>query len=169
MSSALLQLIPVSLVLFLLQGLAAIPWVIVLTKYSFRQEMSFFLKKVVGGTVAAGLVFVFILQSNSDPGIVGGVRREVGRGQPSDESGGTVEDDVVCALGCHAGHRSRLDQPVAEGAALPAFAHRRPLLGSLHQRHTESLRVDRALQAASALGPRSWSSSARRAWDGATQ
>jgi ABC-type transport system involved in multi-copper enzyme maturation permease subunit len=69
MSSAFLQLVPFALVLFLLQGLAAIPWLMVVTRRSFAKNGPFYLK-VVGGVTLGGLLFAFILQSNSDPGIV---------------------------------------------------------------------------------------------------
>jgi len=66
MSSAILQLIFFSLGLFLLQGLATIPWLMVVTKQSFAKNVPFF-AKVVGGVTIGGLLFAFILQSNSDP------------------------------------------------------------------------------------------------------
>ncbi len=69
MSSALLQLVPFCLLLFLIQGLAAIPWVMVLTRYSFQRERNFFLK-MAGGVGLGGVLFAFILQSNRDPEIV---------------------------------------------------------------------------------------------------
>jgi ABC-type transport system involved in multi-copper enzyme maturation permease subunit len=69
MSFAFLQLLPLAIVLFLLQGLAAIPWLAMLTRSSPRRDFSFF-AKVVGGTALAGLPFAFLLESNSDPSIV---------------------------------------------------------------------------------------------------
>ena len=69
MSSALFQLLPLAFALFLVQGLAAIPWVIVLTRYSLRREISFFMK-MVGAVGLTGLVFAFIVHANSDSGIV---------------------------------------------------------------------------------------------------
>ena len=48
MSPAFLQYLPIGFALFLLQGLAAIPWIMLLTRYSLRREMAFFVK-VVGG------------------------------------------------------------------------------------------------------------------------
>lgn len=70
MSSAFLQLLPLSFGLFLVQGLAAIPWIMLVTRYALRTERKFY-AKMVGGVGAAGLFFAFILQTNSDPGIVG--------------------------------------------------------------------------------------------------
>jgi ABC-type transport system involved in multi-copper enzyme maturation permease subunit len=70
MSSALLQLLPICLVLFLVQALAAIPWIMLVTGYDPRKEIAYY-GKIVGGVAAAGLVFAFILQSSSDAGILG--------------------------------------------------------------------------------------------------
>lgn len=69
MSSSILQLIPFCLFLFFLQGLAAIPWLRVLTLYPIRREYLFY-GKVVGGVTLCGVFFVFLLQSNNDPGLV---------------------------------------------------------------------------------------------------
>jgi hypothetical protein len=69
MSEALLQLIPLSLGLFLLQGLASVPWMIVLTGHSVRHNLGFY-GKVVGGVTAGGLLFAFLVQNNSDPVLV---------------------------------------------------------------------------------------------------
>jgi ABC-type transport system involved in multi-copper enzyme maturation permease subunit len=70
MSSAFLQLLPLCLLLFLVQGLAAIPWVVALSQLSFRRDAKF-LAKLVGGVTAGGLAFAFVLNANSDPGMVG--------------------------------------------------------------------------------------------------
>jgi ABC-type transport system involved in multi-copper enzyme maturation permease subunit len=69
MSSALLQYLPIGFALFVLQGLAAIPWIMLLTRYSLRRELAFFVK-VVGATGIVGMLFAFILEANSDPSIV---------------------------------------------------------------------------------------------------
>jgi ABC-type transport system involved in multi-copper enzyme maturation permease subunit len=69
MSSAFIQLAPLAVLLFVVQGLAAIPWIMLVTGYSVRRELAFY-AKLVGGIGAGGLVFAFILQSTSDPGIV---------------------------------------------------------------------------------------------------
>jgi ABC-type transport system involved in multi-copper enzyme maturation permease subunit len=70
MSSGFLQLLPLGFTLFLLQGLAAIPWIVLLTRYTLRQELSFFMK-MLGGTGVGGLLFAFLLVSNTDPAVVG--------------------------------------------------------------------------------------------------
>ena len=70
MSAAFLQLIPFCLGLFLLQGLAVIPWLFALSRSTFREQLPFY-GKVVGIVTGCGLIFAFLLQSNSDPGIVG--------------------------------------------------------------------------------------------------
>jgi hypothetical protein len=69
MSAAFVELVPFCLVLFLLQGLAALPWMVAMSRQTFRQQQAF-LWKVVGGITAGGVLFAFILQSSSDPGIV---------------------------------------------------------------------------------------------------
>src|ERR1051325_9391168 len=71
MSGGLLQLAFFCLGLFLIQGLAAIPWLLALSRFSFREEIPFYAKVVVGVT-ACGFVYAFLLNSNSDPGVVGG-------------------------------------------------------------------------------------------------
>ena len=69
MTSAFLQLLPFCLVLFLVQGLATLPWLFALSRQSFRGQLPFY-GKVVGGVTACGLLYAFLLESNSDPGIV---------------------------------------------------------------------------------------------------
>lgn len=69
MTSAFLHLLPLGFLLFIVQGLAAIPWVMLITRYSLQKERTFYLK-VLGGAGLGGVVFVFILRSNSDPAIV---------------------------------------------------------------------------------------------------
>src|ERR1043165_1926959 len=69
MSAALVQLIPFCLFLFLLQGLAAIPWIMVFSQHSLRQNLSFY-GKVVGIVTACGLLFAFVLESYSEPSVV---------------------------------------------------------------------------------------------------
>src|ERR1700722_18141227 len=69
MSPALLQLFPFCVVLFLLQGLATVPWLMALSQRPFRQQLPF-LTKVVGGVAAGGLLFAGVLQANSDPAVV---------------------------------------------------------------------------------------------------
>ncbi len=64
-----IQLIPLCVLLFLLQGLAALPWLRALSYESFLTRISFY-GKVVGVTALCGIPFAFILQSNSDPDIV---------------------------------------------------------------------------------------------------
>lgn len=64
-----MQLVPLCLALFLVQGLAALPWIILLSKNPVRSQQGFLLK-VVGGITLSGLLFPFILEANSDPGIV---------------------------------------------------------------------------------------------------
>lgn len=70
MSAAFGQLVLFCLALFLLQGLAALPWLLALSRQSFRQQQGF-LWTVVGSVTAGGLVFALIVESNSDPGLVG--------------------------------------------------------------------------------------------------
>ena len=70
MSSAFLQLVPFCLALFFLQGVAALPWMLALSRDSFRSQWRFY-AKVVGGVAAGGLLFAFVLEANSDPGLVG--------------------------------------------------------------------------------------------------
>src|ERR1700691_5522249 len=69
MSGTFIELVPFCLGLFLLQGLAALPWMVAMSRHSFRRQQPF-LWKVVGGVAAAGVLYAFILQSNSNPGIV---------------------------------------------------------------------------------------------------
>src|SRR4051794_8203486 len=69
MSGAFLQLLPLCLGLFLLQGLAAIPWLVVLSRVPFRDRLSFY-AKLVGITTGCGVIFAFLLNANSDPGLV---------------------------------------------------------------------------------------------------
>jgi len=64
-----MQLVPFCLALFLLQGLAALPWLVMLSKKPVSEQQGYLLK-VVAGVTLGGLVFAFILQANSDPGIV---------------------------------------------------------------------------------------------------
>src|SRR5437868_402945 len=64
-----MQLVPVCLILFLLQGLAAVPWMMALSRKTFREQWPF-LWKVVAGVTLGGLLFGLLLRSNSDPGIV---------------------------------------------------------------------------------------------------
>lgn len=70
MSTAFIQSVAFSVLLFALQGLAAIPWLIVLTRRGIGEHFWFY-AKVVGAVAASGILFAIILQSNSDPGIVG--------------------------------------------------------------------------------------------------
>ncbi len=67
--SGLTQLIPVCLILFFLQGLATVPWLIALSRRSFREQWPL-LWKVIAGVTLGGLVFGVLLRSNSEPGIV---------------------------------------------------------------------------------------------------
>jgi ABC-type transport system involved in multi-copper enzyme maturation permease subunit len=53
----------------MLQGLAAVPWLIALSRRSYREQWPF-LWKVVAGATLGGLLFAVLLRSNSDPGIV---------------------------------------------------------------------------------------------------
>lgn len=69
MSGAMVQLVPVCVILFLLQGLAAVPWLMALSRRSFREQWPL-LWKVVGAVTLGGLLFGMLLRSNSDPGIV---------------------------------------------------------------------------------------------------
>lgn len=69
MSAALVSLIVFSVILFLLQGLAAIPWLHPLTGYSLRRDRGFYLK-VVGAVAVCGLPFAFLLHGNSEPRLV---------------------------------------------------------------------------------------------------
>lgn len=69
MSVAFVQLLPLCLLLFLVQALAALPWLLVLTGHELRRDFTF-VAKVVGAVTGGGLFFAFLLQSNSDPGIV---------------------------------------------------------------------------------------------------
>jgi hypothetical protein len=69
MSASFMQLVPLCLLLFLVQGLAALPWIILLSKHPVRTQQGFLLK-VVGGVTLSGLLFPFVLEANSDPGIV---------------------------------------------------------------------------------------------------
>jgi ABC-type transport system involved in multi-copper enzyme maturation permease subunit len=69
MSGPFVQLIPVCLVLFFLQGLAAVPWLMALSTRSFKAQWPL-LWKVVASVTVGGLLFGVLLRSNSDPGIV---------------------------------------------------------------------------------------------------
>jgi ABC-type transport system involved in multi-copper enzyme maturation permease subunit len=69
MSTLLVQLIFFSLALFFVQGIAAIPWLIVLTRRPLREHPAFY-AKVVGGVTAAGFLYALNLNANSDPDIV---------------------------------------------------------------------------------------------------
>jgi hypothetical protein len=69
MTSAFLQLLPFCLALFFVQGLAALPWMFALSRQTFRGQMPFY-GKVIGIVTVCGLLFAFLLESNSDPGIV---------------------------------------------------------------------------------------------------
>ncbi len=64
-----IQLIPLCMVLFLVQGLAALPWLRALSYETFRARLPFY-GKVVGITALCGIPFAFILQGNSDPDVV---------------------------------------------------------------------------------------------------
>ena len=55
--------------MFFLQGLAALPWLIVLLRRPLRENFQFYLKVVGAGTLA-GLVFAMLLQTSSDPGVI---------------------------------------------------------------------------------------------------
>ena len=70
MSAAFLQLVAFCVALFLVQGLATLPWLVALSKKPVRQQQGFLLK-VIGGVTLGGVVFAFIVDANSDPGIVG--------------------------------------------------------------------------------------------------
>src|SRR6266540_714027 len=70
MSAAFVQLVPFCLGLFLLQGLAALPWMIALSRQTVAQQQKFLLK-VVGAVTLGGMMFAIILQTNSDAGVVG--------------------------------------------------------------------------------------------------
>lgn len=65
-----LDLLLVCLGLFLLQGLAAVPWLLALSRQSFRTQLPYF-GKVVGIVTLGGILFAFLLGGNSGPGIVG--------------------------------------------------------------------------------------------------
>jgi ABC-type transport system involved in multi-copper enzyme maturation permease subunit len=69
MSTAFVQLVPLAVALFLLQGLVAVPWIILITGHALRQNLAYY-AKIVGGVGLSGLFFAFLLQANSDPGIV---------------------------------------------------------------------------------------------------
>jgi ABC-type transport system involved in multi-copper enzyme maturation permease subunit len=69
MSGTFLQLIPFCIGLFLLQGLAAVPWLFALSRSTVREALPFY-GKVVGIVAACGLAFAILLQTNSEPGIV---------------------------------------------------------------------------------------------------
>ena len=55
--------------LFLVQGLAALPWLRALSYDPFRTRLPFY-AKVAGITALGGIPFAFILQGNSDPDVV---------------------------------------------------------------------------------------------------
>ncbi len=55
--------------LFLVQGLAALPWLRALSYDPFRTRLPFY-AKVVGITALGGIPFALILQGNSDPDVV---------------------------------------------------------------------------------------------------
>src|SRR5438067_8089592 len=69
MSAAFVQLVPFCLALFFLQGVPAIPWLLAFSRQEFRERTAFY-GKVVGITTGCGLLFAFLLDSNSEPGIV---------------------------------------------------------------------------------------------------
>ncbi len=58
-----------SLALFFLQGLAALPWLIVLLRRPLAENFPFYLK-MLGGVTAGGIVFAMLLQSSTDPFIM---------------------------------------------------------------------------------------------------
>ena len=59
--SGLAQLVPVCLILFFLQGLAAVPWLMALSRRSFREQWQL-LWKVILGITLGGLVFGVLLR-----------------------------------------------------------------------------------------------------------
>lgn len=56
--------------LFLLQGLAAIPWMLAFSRQSFREQTIYF-GKVVGAVTLGGAMLAFLVSGNSAPGVVG--------------------------------------------------------------------------------------------------
>lgn len=71
MSTSFLQLFLVSIGLFLLQGLAALPWVLALRQRPLQTEKKLCLT-VLAGAAGAGALFAFFLDFNSDPGVLAG-------------------------------------------------------------------------------------------------
>jgi ABC-type transport system involved in multi-copper enzyme maturation permease subunit len=63
------ELVVLCVGLFLLQGLAALPWLVALSRDPFRANAAYY-GKVVGVVAACGLLFAFVLTSNTDAGIV---------------------------------------------------------------------------------------------------
>jgi ABC-type transport system involved in multi-copper enzyme maturation permease subunit len=63
------QLLAFCLGLFLLQGLAAVPWLMALSQKPVREQLPFLLK-IVGGITVSGLVFAFIVDTNSESNTV---------------------------------------------------------------------------------------------------
>lgn len=74
MSPTVTQLIFFSLWLFLVQGIAAIPWIRVLSGHAFGRSWGFY-AIIVGMVTVCGLPFAFLLHGNSDPGFVSVVGR----------------------------------------------------------------------------------------------
>jgi ABC-type transport system involved in multi-copper enzyme maturation permease subunit len=70
MTSSLLQLIVVCVGLFLLQGVAALPWVVALSGRPLRRQGGFVLS-LLGGLAAAGVAAAFFLNINSDRDVLG--------------------------------------------------------------------------------------------------
>src|SRR4051812_718511 len=71
MSSSFLQLAGVTIVLFLLQGLAAVPWVLAWRQRPVREQLPAF-GMLLGGLAAAGLLAAFYFDYNSDPQVLSG-------------------------------------------------------------------------------------------------
>jgi ABC-type transport system involved in multi-copper enzyme maturation permease subunit len=71
MSASFLQLFCVSVGLFLVQGVAALPWALALRQRPLRLEKQFCLT-LLAAAAGAGALFAFFLDFNSDPAVLAG-------------------------------------------------------------------------------------------------
>ncbi len=64
------DLLLVCMALFLVQGLAALPWLVAFSRQSFREQLPY-IGKVLGAVSLGGIVLAFLVAGNSAPGVVG--------------------------------------------------------------------------------------------------
>ena len=70
MSSATLQLISLCLGLFLVQGLAAVPWLMAMSQRPIKEQLPFLVKIVAGVTACGRAIFAFMVDANTETGTV---------------------------------------------------------------------------------------------------